>query len=201
MQDQESIPHPRIGFAGVIDERMDLELLREIAVMRPEWQFVMLGPVVKINPGALPKSANIHWLGMKDYQDLPKYFAGWDAAIMPWAINESTRFISPTKTPEYLSAGLPVVSTAIRDVVRPYGDLGLAYISHCPTEFVAELTRALRQTKGLKWRERVDVFLRSLSWDATWASMNTLIEDAVASRGPRKQGETPAVLREAAYVG
>ena len=124
--EHKGMPRPRLGYAGVIDERMDLPLMDEVARKRPEWQLVMIGPTAKISPDALPRRANIHWLGMKDYTDLPKYFAGWDVGIMPFALNDATRFISPTKTPEYLSAGLPVVSTAIRDVVRPYGELGLA---------------------------------------------------------------------------
>src|SRR5690606_8637424 len=108
-----------------IDERMDVELVRQTAEMRPDWHFVMIGPVVKIEPEALPRLANIHWLGAKPYSDLPQYLAGWDVGFMPFAINEATRFISPTKTPEFLAAGLPVVSTAITDVVNPYGKNGL----------------------------------------------------------------------------
>src|SRR5690606_28143503 len=108
--DQGSIPRPRIGFFGVIDERMDVELVRQTAEMRPDWHFVMIGPVVKIEPEASPRLANIHWLGAKPYSDLPQYLAGWDVGFMPFAINEATRFISPTKTAEVLAAGLPVVS-------------------------------------------------------------------------------------------
>ncbi|HEY3740211.1 MAG TPA: UDP-galactopyranose mutase, partial [Bryobacteraceae bacterium] len=99
----ENIPHPRLGYAGVIDERIDLALIDEAAARRPNWQFVMIGPTAKISPDSLPRRENIHWLGMKDYQELPKYFAGWDVAIMPFALNDATRFISPTKTLEYLA--------------------------------------------------------------------------------------------------
>jgi UDP-galactopyranose mutase len=112
---------------------------------------------------------------MKDYTDLPKYFAGWDVGIMPFALNDATRFISPTKTPEYLSAGLPVVSTAIRDVVRPYGELGLARIADSPEDFIRAAEQAMASDMGLKWRERADEFLRSLSWDSVWNSMSHLI--------------------------
>ncbi|HEY9674353.1 MAG TPA: glycosyltransferase family 1 protein, partial [Waterburya sp.] len=114
--DQANIPHPRLGFYGVIDERMDLELLEGIAEARPDWHLVMIGPVVKIDPASLPRRENIHYLGGKDYKQLPAYLAGWDLAMLPFARNSSTRFISPTKTPEYLAAGKPVVSTSIRDV-------------------------------------------------------------------------------------
>jgi UDP-galactopyranose mutase len=117
--DQAPIPSPRLGFFGVIDERMDLDLLDGVAAVRPAWQIVMLGPVVKIDPAMLPARPNIHYLGPKKYEDLPQYVAGWDVALLPFARNEATRLISPTKTPEYMAAGKPVVSTSIRDVVRP----------------------------------------------------------------------------------
>ncbi|MCU1338284.1 MAG: glycosyltransferase [Bryobacterales bacterium] len=174
--DQIAIARPRLGYAGVIDERMDLELVAGIAALRPDWQLIMLGPVVKIQPESLPKAPNIHWLGMKDYRELPQYFAGWDVALMPFALNDATRFISPTKTPEYLAAGLPVISTAIRDVVRPYGELGLARIACNAHEFVDGAEQAMAFGMSLKWRERADDFLQTLSWDSTWASMNRLIE-------------------------
>jgi UDP-galactopyranose mutase len=180
--EQKNIPRPRLGYAGVIDERLDLPLIDEIARKRPDWQFVMIGPVVKISPDALPRRANIHWLGIKDYADLPNYFAGWDVGIMPFALNEATRFISPTKTPEYLSAGLPVVSTAIRDVVRPYGELGLARIARSADEFVAAADEVIGMDMGFKWRERADEFLESLSWDSVWGVMNTLIAGALKLR-------------------
>jgi UDP-galactopyranose mutase len=179
--DQKSIPRPRIGFAGVVDERMDLNLLREVAVRRPNWQLIMLGPVVKIDPATLPRLSNIHWLGMKDYRDLPIYFSNWDLGMMPFAMNDATRYISPTKTPEYLAAGLPVVSTPIRDVVRPYGEFGLAHIAKDAEEFVVQAEHAMAFGMTMKWRERADAFLASLSWDATWNSMDQLISAVTRS--------------------
>jgi UDP-galactopyranose mutase len=180
--DQAGIPSPRLGYAGVIDERMDLDLIDQAAARRPDWHFVMVGPVVKIDPATLPRRNNIHWLGMKDYQSLPAYFAGWDVGLLPFALNDSTRFISPTKTPEYLAAGLPVVSTGIRDVIRPYGDLGLARIVSTPDEFVLAVEQAMAYGMSLKWRERADRFLATLSWDHTWEAMDRLISEAISSR-------------------
>ena len=127
--DQASLPRPRLGFYGVVDERMDLQLLAALADARPEWSLVIIGPVVKISEDELPRRANLHYLGGKAYAELPAYLRGWDVALMPFAINESTKFISPTKTPEFLAAGVPVVSTAITDVVRPYGEKGLVDIA------------------------------------------------------------------------
>ncbi len=143
--DQQKISHPRIGFFGVLDERLDRELLREAAALRPDWQFVMIGPVVKIRHEDLPQMPNIHYLGQKSYDELPAYIAGWDLAMIPFANNESTRFISPTKTPEYLAAGKPVISTSIRDVVRTYGSTGLIHIADQPQEFVTAMDAALAQ--------------------------------------------------------
>ena len=197
--EQAAIPHPRLGFAGVIDERMDLELIAEVAKRRPDWHIVMIGPVVKIDPSSLPRAHNLHWLGMQDYQDLPAYFAGWDVAIMPFAINDSTRFISPTKTPEFLSSGLPVVSTPVRDVVRPYGELGLARIASTPDEFVDAIEQAMAFKMGMKWRERADAFLETMSWDAVWSSMHQLVQEVLDARRPKQEMGTP-ILGEVARV-
>jgi UDP-galactopyranose mutase len=179
--DQIEIPRPRLGFFGVIDERLDIELLDEVARLRPEWQLVMIGPVVKIDEASLPRRANIHYLGMKSYEELPAYLSGWDVALLPFARNESTRFISPTKTPEYLAAGRPVVSTSIRDVVRPYGQEGLVRIADAPEDFVKACEEAMREDAAER-QARVDVFLAQSSWDSTWASMNELINAAAAER-------------------
>ena len=183
--DQAPIAGPRLGFFGVIDERMDIELLDQVAELRPEWQFVMIGPVVKIDPATLPRRGNIHWIGPKDYKDLPKYLSGWDVGFMNFALNESTRFISPTKTPEFLAAGVPVVSTPITDVVRPYGEKGLVEIAKTPLEVVRKVEALLDRPKD-PWLQRVDRHLASGSWDKTWSSMNKLITDAMdgADRAP-----------------
>jgi len=178
--DQRSIPHPRIGFCGVIDERTDIVLLAKIAELRPDWHFVMLGPIVKVDEADLPHRENIHYLGGKNYNDLPAYIGGWDVAMMPFAMNDSTRFISPTKTPEYLAAGRPVVSTPIRDVVRPYGDLGLVHIASTPEEFVAAIDAAMAEDTETR-RAKAAKFLSTISWDKTQREMQQLIEEVIAA--------------------
>lgn len=182
-EDQTAIPHPRLGYSGVIDERMDLSLLREIAAARPHWQIVMLGPVVKIDTASLPQAKNIHYLGMKKYADLPQYLAGWDVALLPFAHNESTKFISPTKTPEYLAAGLPVVSTSIRDVVQPYGEQKFVRIADGPQAFIQQIEETLRAPSPGEHQSRVDAFLAASSWDKTWSEMNRLINDVLQRKG------------------
>ena len=181
--DQEFLTHPRLGFCGVIDERMDLELLRGVAAARLHWNFVMLGPVLKIDEEHLPRAANIHYLGSKSYRELPQYVSGWDVALLPFARNEATEFISPTKTPEYLAAGLPVVSTSIRDVVQPYGALGLVRIADSVSDFAAACDAALQEWPGPRLA-RADEFLSHLSWDHTWALMTEQVDRVLQQRSP-----------------
>jgi UDP-galactopyranose mutase len=179
--DQAGIPHPRLGFFGVIDERMDLELLDAVAAQRPDWHLVMLGPVVKIDPATLPQRGNIHYLGAKRYEELPRYLSGWDVALLPFARNEATRYISPTKTPEYMAAGKPVVSTSIRDVVRPYGQQGLVRIADDPPEFVRACMAAMAEDAATRITQ-ADAFLRHTSWDGTWTRIRLLLDDALSGR-------------------
>jgi glycosyltransferase involved in cell wall biosynthesis len=169
--DQAGIPHPRIGFCGVIDERMDIQLIGEIAARRKDWHFVMIGPVVKIDVNSLPRLDNIYYLGMKRYEELPDYFSGWDIAIMPFAINESTRYISPTKTPEYLAAGRPVISTPIHDVVRNYGSV--VNIASSSADFVSAADKIL--DRGDICLKKIDELLSENSWDQTWNKMEKII--------------------------
>ncbi|WP_456713289.1 glycosyltransferase [Bradyrhizobium sp. USDA 4353] len=169
--DQSAIPPRRAGFFGVIDERMDMALLKSAAEQAPDVQFVMIGPLAKIERSELPDLPNLHWLGPKQYRELPLYLAGWDCGIMPFARNESTRFISPTKTPEYLAGGLPVVSTDINDVRRPYGELGLVAIAATADEFVREVRLSIDERSDAHRLKRVDQFLADKSWDSTFARM------------------------------
>jgi UDP-galactopyranose mutase len=181
--DQAALPRPRLGFYGVIDERMDLALLAEAARLRPDWSFVMVGPVVKIAKDDLPRAANIHWLGRKDYAELPAYAAGWDVALMPFARNASTEFISPTKTPEYMAAGLPVISTSIRDVVDGYGTLASIRIADDAAGFVAaaeELLTADDAARGV-WRGEARDCLADKSWDGIADRVGEMLQDALVT--------------------
>jgi UDP-galactopyranose mutase len=182
--DQARIAGPRIGYFGVLDERIDWSLIDAVAASRPDWQLILLGPIVKVDPATLPAADNIHYLGPKPYADLPAYLAGWDAAMMPFARNEATRFISPTKTPEYLAGGRPVASTSIRDVVSPYGDLGLVHIGDSPEAFIVAVGRALEEDLR-DLRERADAYLADDSWDITWSRMDAAIERVIQARAQR----------------
>jgi hypothetical protein len=181
--DQAGIPHPRIGFFGVLDERFDAELVGGLAAARPDWHFVLVGPTAKVELADLPQGPNLHYLGPKAYADLPAYAAGWDAAALFFALNESTRYISPTKTPEYLAAGRRTVSSPIHDVVRGWGGSGLVRIAGTTDEWVAALQEALADEDRDEWLRRVDEALARGSWESTWAGMDALIEDAALRAG------------------
>jgi UDP-galactopyranose mutase len=169
-EDQKNIPGPKLGFYGVIDERFDIDLVKEMAEKRPDWHFILLGPVVKIDPATLPQLPNLHFLGGKSYDELPQYVSGWDVALIPFLLNEATQFISPTKTPEYLAAGVPVVSTAIRDVVKPYGEAGIVKIAGSSDEFITAAEEYMQIDKTT-WLPAVDDFLADNSWSNTFTDM------------------------------
>jgi glycosyltransferase involved in cell wall biosynthesis len=170
----QGIGRPRLMYAGVIDERIDLGLIADVAAARIG-EVVLVGPVVKIDPATVPTGSNIHALGLQRYDDLPALFAHADVGLMPFALNAATRYISPTKTPEYLAAGLPVVSTAITDVIRGYGDLDRVHIASDAAAFIEACSAALTQSDP---SEAVDTRLAGMSWDATWESMNRLVAEA-----------------------
>ncbi len=174
--DLRAVPRPRIGFYGVVDERFDIDYVDAIAQLRPQWNLVIVGPVVKIDPGLLPHRDNIHYIGQRSYGELPAYLHHWDIAMLPFARNDSTRFISPTKTLEYLAAHKPVISTPIADVVDPYGERGLVGIAATAEQFVEFAEAALRETPPARWHAEVDELLTHASWDATVAAMSAEIQ-------------------------
>ena len=194
-EDQQHIPHPRFGFFGVVDERFDIEMIAQVAEQRPDWHFVILGPVVKVDPALLPHGDNVHYLGGKKYEELPAYISGWDIATIPFAMNESTRFISPTKTPEYLAAGKPVISTPIRDVVAPYGNNGLVHIVNNAEEFIAAAEKELAKKRKSAWLQKVDDFLLYNSWDRTWGQMVRNIEETL-----NQNADAKTKVKEKKYV-
>ncbi len=180
--DQAELPHPRLGFYGVIDERLDLEIVRRLAEAHPEWQIVLVGPVVKIDPAGLPRLPNIHYFGQRSYEELPRYLAGWDVCLLPFARNDATRFISPTKTLEYMAAELPIVSTPITDVAEPYGHI--VYLGGTPDEFVSACEAAMdsspeeRAGRAARMRE----VLAGTSWEVTVSAMEKLLTQAMVQR-------------------
>ena len=176
-EDQVPLPHPRLGFFGVIDERLDLPLLAYLATSHPEWHIVMIGPVVKIDPALLPQAPNLHYLGQRPYAVLPAYLAGWEVCLLPFARNAATRFISPTKTLEYMAAERPIVSTPISDVQDLYSDI--VYLGDTPAAFVEACERALTSSaEERRLREaQIRAVLKNTSWDVTAAAMRRVIQE------------------------
>lgn len=206
---QSALPHPRVGYFGVVDERLDLDLLAHVADARPEWQIVIVGPVAKIDPASLPRRPNVHYLGQQSYGDLPRFVAGWDVCLLPFACNEATRYISPTKTLEYMAAGKPIVSTPIVDVAEPHGDVVAiagdadAFVRACD----AALAQDARDRADLEQRMRARV--AGTSWDETARRMDAILRGIAHERrttsaplaagpegtGSLAQGSTPRVRR------
>jgi glycosyltransferase involved in cell wall biosynthesis len=184
----------------VIDERLDIDLVAKVADLRPDWQFVIIGPVVKIDPKSLPQRPNLHWMGARSYSELPSYLSGWDVAFMPFARNEATRYISPTKTPEFLAAGVPVVSTPINDVIRPYGQMGLVEIASSPEELVARAEILMGHDRA-SWLARVDEHLAKNSWDKTWKRMSEVIARTTAKSASVRDVSGSRVKAKRASVG
>lgn len=192
--EQKAIAGPKIGYCAVFDERLDIGLVDRLAALRPDWNFIMIGPVVKIDPASLPRRENIHWLGQRSYAELPLYFAGWDAAFMPFALNAATKFISPTKTPEFLAAGLPVVSTAVRDVVTDYGSKGLVEIVSSAEE-ACERLEVVMHRKSQAWESAVAAALARQSWDETYRQIDALMQKTLFTRA------SSSTVRPAAGAG
>ena len=197
-EDQAALPGPRLGFFGVIDERMDLALIDALAQARPDWQIIMVGPVVKIDPARLPRHPNLHYLGQRSYEQLPQYLAGWDVCLLPFALNESTRFISPTKTLEYMAAERPIVSTPIADVAGPYGDI--VYLAETHAQFIAACAQALAEEPAERERrvQRMREVLAATSWDRTASEMSReigrVLERTKAAAPAAKAATQPCVV-------
>jgi glycosyltransferase involved in cell wall biosynthesis len=178
---QAEVAHPRLGFYGVIDERFDTDLIKQVAAARPDWQIVLVGPVVKIDPANLPQGANIHYMGQRTYDELPKFLAGWDVCLLPFALNESTKFISPTKVLEYMAAELPSVSTPITDVKVPYSHV--VEIAETADEFIAACDRmlALNDAQKADLAGRMRTVVAGTSWDKTANAMHEIIQSTQPS--------------------
>ena len=181
--DIQDLPHPIVGWFGVVDERMDYNLLLRVAELRPNFSFVVVGPVVKVDPASLPKAPNLHWLGGRDYKDLPAYCRAYDVCMMPFALNKATQYINPTKALEYLATGKPVVSTPVADVVRQYSDT--IQIASTPEDFAACIDRALADPDRVMVDKGI-LRAQESSWECTVERMQELIAEAIEAK-PRTE--------------
>jgi glycosyltransferase involved in cell wall biosynthesis len=183
--DQDVIPHARVGYFGVIDERVDLQLLAKLAKARQDLHFVMLGPIVNLDPATLPQRANLHWLGAKPRALLPAYLAGWDVAMLPLVRHDATLLVSPIRTAEYLAAAKPVVATSIPELRECYGHDGLVWMGDNPGEFADAIDEALASDRYARVAH-ADAFLADHSWRPSWDEMWAFVERAIASREPSR---------------
>jgi glycosyltransferase involved in cell wall biosynthesis len=178
---------PVLGYFGVVDERMDYELIARLADANPKWSVVMIGPVLKVDEAVLPKRPNLHWLGQRSYSDLPAYCKGFDVCLMPFALNESTEFINPTKALEYMATGRMIVSTAVPDVVRNFGSV--VKIAKNQKEFISLCQRAVEKPE----QDAIERGLQMASentWEKIVARMERHIEDAMTANDYRQSSET-----------
>jgi glycosyltransferase involved in cell wall biosynthesis len=170
------VASPIIGYYGVIDERMDIALIAEVAQKRPDWNFVLIGPVVKISPDDLPKAPNLHYPGMKTYEELPAYLAHFDIALIPFAMNEATRFLSPTKTLEYMAAHKPIISTPINDVIELYG--AVVRVINNADEFIQQVEDILNNPDDGETRRATEQeLLARYTWDSIAEHMQQIIDE------------------------
>jgi glycosyltransferase involved in cell wall biosynthesis len=193
---------PVLGYFGVIDERIDYELLEKLADARADWHVVMVGPTAKVDPATFPKRDNLHFIGGRPYAQLPALTKGFSVAMMPFALNAATEYINPTKALEYMAAGRPVVSTALDEVRMNFGKVARIAESHA--EFIAFCAKEAdspsraRIVRGLK-------LASENTWEANIARMESHIYDVLAARRAEtakksKRALKPANLPRLAYV-
>jgi glycosyltransferase involved in cell wall biosynthesis len=199
--DIDFMARPILGWFGVVDERVDYAMVGEMARMRPEWSFAMLGPVVKVDPNLLPHSPNLYWLGGRDYHQLPHFVSAFDVCMMCFAINAATEFINPTKGLEYMATGKPVVSTHVRDVVKQWSDI--VYLAKGTKEFIAAAERALDKTdpdRNARVQRGLELAKRC-SWEGTVKTMQDLIKEAIGRKDRRSaQRVEPLSALELSYL-
>jgi UDP-galactopyranose mutase len=177
--DQRAIPEPRLGFLGVIDGCLDMDLLGGLAAARPDWHVVLVGPIVGLSLRDIPQRPNLHLLGAKAHAELPAYLSGWDVALLPYARDAAMHYIGPTAMPEYLAAGRPVVATPVRDVVRPYGEAGIVRTAAGIPDFVEAVEAAMHDAYDPAWQARVAAALQARCWEPTLGRREALLMDSL----------------------
>jgi glycosyltransferase involved in cell wall biosynthesis len=188
-----TIKGPVAGYYGVIDERIDYPLLAALAAALPDTAIVMVGPVVKVDVRELPRAPNIHWMGQRSYDELPAFVKRFDVCLMPFALNESTEFINPTKTLEYMAAGKPIVSTAIADVVRNFTPV--VAVAHDSGEFISAVRDGIERPNAELIARGVEQ-ARQNSWDSIVSRMQRVMDKSLGSR-PGWRSVNKPVVRDA----
>jgi glycosyltransferase involved in cell wall biosynthesis len=170
-QDVKEISKPIVGFFGLIEEWLDQELIKKIAVDKPDWSIVLIGKI-NVDVAGFKSFKNIHVLGPRNYQDLPAYCKAFDVAIIPFVINELTKNVNPIKLREYLAAGVPVVSSRLPEVEK-YSEY--AFIADNHQEFVKYLEKAIENDSNELKNKRRE-FIKKESWLAKIEEISSIIQ-------------------------
>jgi glycosyltransferase involved in cell wall biosynthesis len=173
------LPRPVYGYIGVVDERIDYDLLATLAEKNAGGSVVMIGPWTKVDPSTFPRRENLHWLGQRDYGQLPAYAKGFDVCLMPFALNEATEFINPTKALEYMAAGRPIVSTAIEDVVLQFEDV--VKVARTPEDFAARCARAALLPNVVALRRGLKL-AQANTWESIVSQLEAHVVDVLDNR-------------------
>ncbi len=167
---------PVLGYFGVVDERMDYELVAKLADANPNWSVVIIGPAIKVDPDQFPQRPNLHWLGGREYKDLPAYGKGFDVCLMPFAMNEHTQFINPTKSLEYMATGREIISSAVPDVISNFG--AVVKVAHSHDEFI-QLCRQAVERPDQKAIERGLKMASENSWESIVNKLEQHVRDVL----------------------
>lgn len=180
-EDLANIPKPVLGYFGVVDERMDYDLVAKLADANPNWSIAIVGPVMKVDPNSLPKRPNLYWLGQRQYADLPGFCKGFNVCLMPFALNESTEFINPTKALEYMASGREIISTAVPDVISNFSQVVKVGYSH--DEFIALCRRAVEQPDTEAVERGLEMASQN-TWEMIVSKLESHIEAALHAKRP-----------------
>jgi glycosyltransferase involved in cell wall biosynthesis len=174
-----NLSKPIFGFFGVVDERMDYELLAKLADATPGGNVVIVGPSIKVDPATFPQRSNLHWLGGRDYNQLPNYACAFDVCLVPFALNAATEYVNPTKVLEYMATGRPVVSTAIDDVVLQFSEV--VKIGKTHEQFIQLCHEQVENPDRRAIRAGIDLGHRN-TWEAVVANLERHVEEFLVSR-------------------
>jgi len=194
-EDIRHLEGPILGYFGVVDERLDYDLIAQLAAARPDWHIVMVGPTAKVDPADFPRAENIHWMGGRDYSQLPSYTKAFDLALMPFALNEATEYINPTKALEYMATATPIVSTPVPDVVSNFASV--VKISSSSEEFVELCQQQVAQFDQVAVERGLKMASEN-TWDAIVAKLEKHIDEALSRKAARDNAGSLATTRIAA---
>lgn len=186
-EDLQKMSRPVLGYFGVVDERLDYGLIAALADANPKWSVAIIGPVVKVDPASLPTRPNLYWLGRREYQQLPGYTKGFDVCLMPFALNEATEYINPTKACEYMATGTQIVSTAVPDVVSNFSEV--VDVAQNQEEFIEMCKRAVDRPSEKQIQAGLKMAQEN-TWDYVVGKLEEHVSDVLTGRVKKKSRQT-----------